>query len=829
MRVLKLSWHALVRDWRAGELRVLALALMIAVASVTTVGFFTDRVQSVMLYQANELLAADLAVDTPEAPDSAWIEQAKTLGLRTARTLSFASVALSEEDTLLSSVKAVSPPYPLRGNLRTAPDSYAADEPARGLPAPGAVWVEPRLLTELGIAVGDRISLGASAFRIARVLTLEPDRGGDLIRLAPRILMNLADVEATGLVLPGSRVRHRLLVAGDQAALKAYRTWLETRLGEGQKLRDVRNARPELRTALDRAERFFGLAALVTVLLASVAIAMAARHFTERHTDGSAVLRCLGATRRYTLQLHLLELAWLGLPVSLAGAGLGYIAQHGLVALLAEQLPADLPPPSLLPVLQGLATGLLILTGFALAPLLRLGRVPPARVLRRDLEAPTVPNRLLYGLAAAAMALLMVWQSRDLELTLYVFSGTLGTLALLVTASWLAIKGLSGLRSRVGVAWRFGLANIARRPGASVAQVSALGVALMAILLLSLVREDLLSGWLRSLPPDAPNHFLINVPPDDVPAIRRFLSEEGLTNPVLYPMVRGRLIAVNGRPIAPSDYETPRAQRLLAREFNLTWAKDRRADNRIVAGRWWQPEPTGRGQLSVEVGLAQLLGLKLGDRLRFRIAGRETEGEIASLRSVEWDSFRPNFFVIAAPGLWDQDPATYITSFFLPQDRREMLTRLVRAFPSTTVLDVDALMKQVRSLLAQVARAVAFLFLFSLLAGLVVIFAAIRNAQDERRLEGAILRTLGARRGQLLQGLAAEFFTLGALAGAVAALAATAVSYAVTVHLMEVDFHWNPWVWVIGVMGGALGVGVMGTLGVRSALDSPPLQTLRAL
>ncbi len=829
MKAVEFSLRALRRDWRAGELKVLVAALVIAVASITSVGFFTDRVRVAMGQQAAELLAADLAVNSTRAAPPAWTAQAGALGVQAARVANFPSVVLAGDNAQLVDVKAVSDGYPLRGQLRVADVPFGVEHPARGIPEPGTVWVDARLLGLLGLGVGGHIELGLQRFTIARVIAYEPDRGGDMFSFAPRLMMNHADLDATGLLGPGSRVSHRLLLAGEPEALAPLRGWLEAQVIEGERVLDVRDARPELKVALERAEKFLGLAALVSVVLAGVAVATAARRYASRHLDGAAVMRALGATQGFITRLHLLEMLWLGLIASLAGCLIGFAAQEVLAQLHAGLFSTRLPAPSLMPVLIGVATGLILLLGFAAPALTRLKNVPPARVLRRDLGALPASALSVYGAALAAVTALLLWQASDVRLTAYVLAGAAATLVVLTLVALALVRALSVLRARVGIAWRYGLANIARRARGSVAQILAFGLGIMVLLLLSIVRSDLLAAWQASLPPDAPNQFVINVQPQQVEPMQVFFAGHGLKGAQLYPMIRGRLTTVNGRPVSADDYADDRAKRLVEREFNLSSAEQPQDDNRIVAGRWWRADERNAEIVSVEKGLADTLGLKLGDRLGWRIADREIEVEITSLRTVEWDSFRANFFVVTPPGLLEDYPATFITSFHLPGESRELLAQLVREFPNVTLIDVDALMTKVRTIMDRVNLSIQYVFLFTLFAGLTVLYSAIQSTQDERLYESALLRTLGASRAHVLKGLAAEFVVLGLLAGVLAAFAASIAGFVLARQVFQLDYTVNAWLWVMGMGGGALGVGLFGILGARFVLNRPPLQSLREM
>jgi putative ABC transport system permease protein len=823
-----MAWRSLRRDWQAGELRVLAVALVIAVASVAAVGFFTDRIQLAMERQASELLGADLVVASSSPLRPLIATAARGQQLQTAETLHFRSVVVVGDVTQLTEVKAVGAGYPLRGALQISNQPFAPPRIVTQIPAAGEVWVDERLLQIVGLKVGDSLELGARRFRISQVLAYEPDRAGDLFSIAPRLLMNLADVPTTGLIQPGSRAEYRVLLAGEPPALERFKTWATPVLQVGEKLQGVREARAELRLALERAERFLHLAALVSVILAGVGVAIAARRFAARHWDSVAIMRCIGATQPLVARLFVLELLALATVAGLVGLAVGYLAQYGLSNVLGQLVSRTaLPAPSWRPVLPALVTGFVTLLGFGLPPLLRLRDVPPLRVLRRDL-GPVDPRLLaLYGPAVAATAALLIWQAGEWRLALYVCAGVIAAIVVLSLAAWGLVKGLHLLRGRVGVAWRFGLANIARRGSGSTVQVVALGLGLMALLVLTLVRTDLLASWRSSLPAEAPNHFLINIQPHQIEGVREFLRQDGHHSVELYPMVRGRLVAINGQAVGPQDYENPRAKRLVEREFNLSQLDRLQEDNRIVAGHWWNSQDHAQAVASVEQGLAKDLGIALNDSLRFQVAGQNLDAKVTSLRTVQWDSFRVNFFVVLPPGALDAYPATWITSFHLPPGQKPLLAGLVRQFPSVTVLDVEAIMGKVREIMDKVIIAVEYVFLFTLAAGLVVLYAAIQATQDERRFESAVLRTLGARRAIVRESLLAEFATLGLLAGLLAATAATVLSWVLAVQVFEFPYRWNPWLWLVGAGIGMLGVGLAGWLGARSALNQPPWRALR--
>ena len=829
MRGFRLGLGQLNRDWRAGELTVLALALVVAVASVTSVSFFTARIHLALATQANDLLGGDLAFSSKAPVAETKKQQLDELGVEYAELVEFPSMVMTETHSQLVALRAVSANYPLRGHNRIAPALFVADAEVDGGPAPGTVWAASRLLTLLNIDVGDEIVVGDARLTVSALLVSEPDQsGGMMFAVAPRLLMRKDDLPATGLVQSSSRIDFRLLMAGEANAIKRiYSAWMPT-LAQGERLHTVKDARPEVRTALARGERFLGLAALVSVLLAGVAVAMATRRFVNRQLDSCAVMRCLGATQSLITQLYLTQMIALGLLASVVGIALGYLAQWGLVTLLAPLMNIKLPASGLWPILPGLMTGMITLLGFAIPPLLQLKNTPVLRVLRRDLGGVRANALLAYGAGALAFFILVLVQAQSIALAGAVMLGLLLVVLVLAVIALLLLQVLKQLGKQDGSVWRLGLLNISRRSGSSVIQMIGFGVGLMALLLLAVVRTDLLSEWQGRLPADAPNRFLINIQSQQLAALRNFFENEGVQAPLFHPMVRARLTAINGQPVAPERFKTDRGKRLAQREFNLSWAVDLPEQNKVVNGRWWTHSDHGQRQLSVEEGMAKALGLTLGDTMTYNIGGLTLTAEVTSLRSVSWDSFQANFFVIASPGALDENTASYISSFYLPVAQQDILNRLVQRFPNITVLDVAGIIAQIRRIIERVTMAVEYVFLFTLLAGLMVMYAAIYSTLDERVHEAAILRTLGARRRQLLNSIMLEYAGLGLLSGLAAAIAAGIIGAVVARQFFQLTYIPGPALWLQGMVIGAVGVGVAGTLATRFVVNQSPLKTLRS-
>jgi putative ABC transport system permease protein len=758
-------------------------------------------------------------------PD-AFREMAVANDLEVADVVSFRSVVVAGDATSLADVRGVSAGYPLRGVVQVAERLSAVPQDASGIPARGEVWAEPSLLARLNADVGEDLMVGNLSLRVGRTLEFRPDEGWRFMEIAPTVLLNLADLMDSGLLAPGSVAEYEALYAGTDDDVAAFRRELEPLLTREQELEDFRDGRPEVRASVANAERFLVLSALVSVLLGGVAVAMAARRYVARRLDAVALMKCLGARHSAVLRLNLTQLMLLVVAAGVIGTVIGYVAQFGLTALLSDFVEVQLPAPSLRGAVLGPVAAFAVAVGCALPPLLQLGAVPPARVLRNDLGPPPLRYTTIYGIAAGAVTALLYLLFRDLELIVYLLVGAVLTFAVLYAAGRLLVAALQRVRGRVGVAWRYGIANVARRGRESSVQVVAFGIGLMVLLLLTLVRTELMVSWQATLPESAPNHFLINIQPGERAGVSELLAASGVESPEFTPLVRARVSHVNGRPVTEFEARTERGRDELEDEINLTWAEALGPDNELVAGEWWQPGDSV-AQLSLEEELMAEIGLSLGDEITYAIGGESFTVRLTSARRVHWDSFRPNFFMVLSPGQIEDFAHTYITSFHVDPTQRAITTDLVRRFPGVSAIDIGAVLDQVRRAMGRAALAVQYVFLFTIAAGLMVLLAAIQSTRDERMFESAVLRTLGARRATVLQGVAAEFTALGLLSGTLAAVGAGIIGYFIATRLFQLEYVPGPGLWLTGLVAGAAVVGISGTLAVRSVVNESPVATLR--
>jgi putative ABC transport system permease protein len=824
---LSIGWRTLWRDLRSGELRLLLVAVTLAVAALTAVGFFADRLQGGLQRDARQLIGGDAVVASDNAPP------ARALGLQTVSTLGFPTMGRAGETqggaSRLVALKAVPTGYPLRGSMKVAAQPGEEGALTRDIPAPGEAWVDAPLLAALNLQMGDALLLGDSSFRITRIIVIEPDRGGGFMSFAPRVMVNAADLPATNLVQPASRITWRFAVAGEERAVQSFTRWADAEIKKpevrGLRVESLESGRPEMRQTLDRAEKFLSLVALLSALLSAVAVALAARAFAAKHLDDCAMLRVLGLPQRTIALSYAFEFALVGLFASALGVAIGFGVHYVFVLLLAGLVEATLPAATLWPVAYGLGIGLTLLCAFGLPPVLQLAQVPPLRVIRRDVGQLKPASIAVLALGVAGFAGLLLAVSSDIKLGLIAVGGFAGAVLLFAALSWVAVWLLrKSVNESTAPRWLvLATRQVSARPAYTVVQVSALSVGLLALVLLVLLRTDLIGAWRQATPPDAPNRFVINILPEQGDAFRKTLADAGVANYDWYPMFRGRMVAVNGRAVSPADYVDERAQRLIDREFNLSHASQQPPHNQLVGGRW---TPEEQGAVSVEEGLAVTLNLKLGDVLRFDIGGQQSDARITSLRKVDWGSLHANFFVMYPVGAMPDLPITYLAAYRAPETAG-FDNALVRAFPNVTNVDMSATLAQVQRVLDQVVRAVEFLFGFTLAAGLVVLFAAITATREERAREFAIMRAVGASSVLLRQVQRAELAGVGVLAGLLATMVAMVVGWALARFVFEFAWSASLWVPLAGALAGAVLALGAGWWGLRDVLRRPVVETLR--
>ena len=831
---VRLILRLVARDWRAGELRLLLAALLVAVGTVSAITLFVDRLHQALLAESTTFLAADRVVSGSQPIPDSFRDGAISQGLALSDTLSFPSMVYAETSAArnqLVSVKAVSETYPLRGTLRIADQPFSTDRPTDSVPDRGEVWLDSRLFPSLGVVLGDSVQVGYEKLRISRVLTSEPDRGGSFFDLGPRVLMRLADVPATRVIQPGSRIGYRLLLAGDESALNEYRDRFREQFIGKFRWQSIRESSPSIGSALDRAESFLLLGGLLAVILAGIAVALSANRYAKRHYDHVSVLKTLGATPNEIQWGYFGVLTVLGVGGVVFGLLLGTGIHLGIVQLLATYLPANLPLPGSRPLLLGAATGFICLIAFALPPLLALKNISPMRAVRRELDVTTTSSLITYGLGTCGGLTLLVWYSNSLWLTFWALAGgCLVCVVFGVMATLLLRAGrLAGMQA--GSLWRLALAGLQRRRRENVAQIMIFGLAIMLLLILVLIRTSLLDEWRQQIPENAPNHFVMNVTATEVDAMQSLLQDHTNYDGKLFPMMRGRIEAVNEVPVR--DYQRrsrseDRGGPRLSSERNLTWTREPPPNNKMISGSWW-PSDTQESLVSIEQGYAFGWGLRVGDQLTFDLGGLKVVSKVANIRTVEWDSLRPNFFIIFSEAALADVPATYMTSFYLPPDRKRFLNDILSRYPTITVIEVDELISQVQQIVSRVTQAVELVLVLVLGAGALVLIASIQASRDQRMKEHALIRTLGGSRRLIAGSLASEFSILGLFAGVVAVVGAEITVYALESQVFEMPYQARPWFWLVGPLIGTLIVVTVGYLGTRSLISTPPATILRDL
>ncbi|PCI68486.1 MAG: ABC transporter permease [Piscirickettsiaceae bacterium] len=824
MNRLNIALRFLQRDARHGELTLLVLALIIAVTSSTAISLFADRLHKTMNSQAAEFLAADLVVTSSVVIPSAWSDKAASLGLNDAFTVEFSTVLIENDELLLAGVKAVSGRYPLRGHLK-AKDAVESDSVVQLQgPTKGHIWIDNRVLTALKLSMGDVVTVGELPLTVSHIITYEPDKRGDIYSLSPRVLMNEADLPATHVLQPGSHVHYFFQFSGEPAAISEFNKWVKPQLAVSQRVMDVQDDRPELGSALSRAERYLGLSSILVVLIAGVAIAMSSRRFTERHFNSTAIMRCMGCKQNDMVMIFLYQFIVLGLLACSIGLIFGWFVQEILFDLLRSLLPAKVSDPSMMAVMFGFLTGFAILIGFALPPLLRLKRVSPLRVLRRELDPINNSSWFVYGLALLLVAGLVLQYTDDARLMASIIGG--GLLAIVLSGGLILglLKQLNKLVPKLSLGYRLGFQGLLSNPTVTTVQILAFSITLLAMLLSFTVRNDLLSDWQKQLPNDAPNYFALNLFPSQITSFEQQLEKLDIPAANLYPVVRGRLVEINDEPVQRHVTKDSQGERAIHRDLSLTWGDELPADNKTLAGSWGHAK---QGEVSIESKLAKSLKIEMGDKLTFTIGNEQATAVVVHIRSVQWDTMKPNFYMVLSKETLEGFPTTYITSFYLSDENQKHLNALVKQFPAMTVLEVDAMLKQIKMILTQLTAAINYLLYFALLAGFTVLFSSVYSTLDNRISEGALMRTLGAGRALLRQAQIVEFAMIGLITGLISVFMVQLLLFGLYNYVLHLPFQLNVLLCLAVPVLSVLTVVAAGLWGVKDVVKKSPMIVLR--
>ncbi|MDG2460352.1 MAG: FtsX-like permease family protein [Luminiphilus sp.] len=823
---LSLTGKLLVREWRSGELGILLLALVLAVSVVVGVSSFVSRLQAALLSESARFLAADMVLVSRTPMPEVWSAKAEEMGLRITLGMGFPSMAVADADHMaLVSIKAVSDGYPLRGELQWSSEPYGTILPGGVIPRAGEAWLAPRLFALLGIELGDPVFVGEAELTVSGAIRAEPDATTAVFGFGPRLLMNTDDIPLTGVIQPGSRIEYRLLLGGSAEAIEAFSEWVTPELGQGQRLDSVAGSQPRIGDTLDRAKGFLLLAGSLAVVLAAAAITLASRRFGERHTQYVAILKSLGAESGYIAGLYGSSLVYMGLFGAAVGCCLGWVLQEAFIQVLGDLLPVQPGAAGWQPAFIGVVTAMVCLVFFAWPPLRRLGAASPLRVLRADIGVAEAQRPLDFVLGGLAIIGLMWWYSGSALITAAVAVGLMIVIALGFSVARLLLSGSKTVGGFAGSVWRVALAGLQRRGRASALQMVIFAMAIMLMLLLSVVRSSLISQWQAQLPPDAPNHFLLNLAPEERQSLQDFFALNHIPSEVMYPMTRGRVFSVNDEPLPQwEQVEAEDAPR--QREANFTWSDELPPGNALLDGRWWSADDES-SWVSVEEDFAKAIGASVGDRLALRIGADSFEVVVGSIRQVDWQSMRPNFFMVFPRHVLERYPGMYMTSFRLPQGQKPLLNELVKVLPTVTIIELDIVIREMRSVVDQVARALELVLLVILLAGGLVLISGVRSSLDTRLRESALMRALGARRGLVLGALWVEFLVLGGLAGALASVGAEVAAWALQTQVFEMSWTPTPVMWWLGPVAGAMIVGALGVWSSRRVVSVPPVVLLR--
>ena len=826
MSIFKFAAKAFFRQSRSGEVLVMIAAISMAVASLSAVGFLTDRISLSIEKQASELLAADLRISSPEPIPEEWIDLAKERKLDLASSQSFPSVVYSQDGNALARIKAVSSMYPLRGTVRISDNDSSDEYEVKKIPSPSEVWVD-QAIYRLNAEIGDEISIGNSDFKITAILRYRPDQSIGFASLSPTVLMNISDIPGTGLITEGSRVNYSMLIAGENNEVQTFSELMSVKVNDSARISNPSDSSERTNQTINRSKQFLSLTVIISVLLSGIAISMSARRFAKKRMDMIALMKSFGAKRRFILQTITIQLTMIGLTGVILGSIMGFIVENLVANLIADLFMSELPSPTFQTLFIGLLAAFILLPGFAFSSLLQLSNTSAIKVLRKN-AIPAPPSELfITGGALLSLSILLYYFVRDIELLAVIILGMLIISLLLFFIGQILAQILGSLRGGFGASWRYGLANVSRRGRDSAIQIVAFGLSLTALLLLSLIRTDLLTDWQKTLGENTPNYFLINIQSYQTEGIREILKSSDGVNPEFVPLVRARMTKINGQSVQDRSYPDERGNWLANREANLSWSKTVNSKNKVTDGSWWSADYKGPPLVSIERSAAEDMGVAVGDNLTFLIAGENITAEISSIREVDWNSFSPNFFLVFSPNSLDTFPSSFISSMYLDKSENQILKELQINYPTVSVVDLDPILQQVRQVITKVSIAVQTVFIFTLIAGITVLFSAVHSTIDERKFESALLRAVGMKTRNVIISLLSEFSAIGLSAGILAASGASILAWQIASRFFEISYIFNLSLWLAGIVCGVVLVSLFGYIASRDAIKSPPVNVLR--
>jgi putative ABC transport system permease protein len=826
-----LSWQLLLRNWRSGELKILATALALAVAIVSAIAIFSDRLDQSISRQSNTYLAADRVVSSRFAIPTEWNSKPLEFSLQQSSTTEFSSMVFAGDEMQLAAVKAVGDRYPLRGALMVSQIAFAIDGEvtlAEGIPKKSEVWIDSRLLPLMNIELGDSLTIGNKDFVVSNIVISEPDAGAGFAVFGPRVMMNATDLAATGVIQTGSRVTYKWLLAGDENNLAQFEQWLEPNLGEHYRYVTIKNSQQNISLALERGTQFLMLSAIIGVLLASVAISITAQQFSNRHIDQVALLKSLGASAFLVRQLYFFQIIMLGVLASIVGISIGEILQRIIAASLSSLFSIDLVNASFSAYSVGLMTGLLCLACFALPPLWYLPKVSPLKVLRRELAVDSIGSWLKGFIGLGAIVLLVWIYSGDSFITLTIVASLIVIVLISALLALTLLHTSKKIGSQAGSYWRLALSNLQRYRTQNVTQILVFACALMLLMVLYSVRTSLIKEWQLQIPENAPNHFLLNIAESEKASVQALIARQNLAPSPLYPMVLGRLTAKNNVDFTEQDQQKSNA---LRRELNLSWSANLAANNVLTEGLWWDEwqSSTGLPGVSVEAEEALEIGLNIGDVISFSLGGLPLKAEIASIRSVDWNSMTPNFYFLFSPGALDQFSANFLTSVFVPNQQRAVIATLLKEYPTITVIEVGKIIQRIKAIIDQVSKGIELMLWLVLFGGVLVLVAAVNASMNSRMKETGLLRALGSGKQLILRSLTMEFATLGFIAGVIAVFGAETLLLGLQYLIFDGQIKPHYELWIAGPLLGAALIAGIGLLSCRKVVSIPPSIVLREL